>query len=289
MVPELIDKYVWLLQTLVNAGERGLTLQQIARRWEDRYGTPYARRTFNNHREAVAEIFGIEIGCHRSDFTYYIDAGSEALESDKTRAWLIDTFTVNSLLSLGKERLSGRVSVDEVPSGKKHLTDLMGAMLDCRTVRIEYRKYTGEGAEILHVEPYAVKEAAQRWYLVGRCLDRNALRVYGLDRIVRLETCRETFRMPEGFDVDELFAESYGVYLAGKDEVRTISFRCDSTQAKYLRDLPLHPSQVEVSTGKDGSVTFAMRAGINEALTMEFARLGSKVEVLAPETLRRTL
>ena len=72
MVAELIDKYIWLIQTLIDAGDRGLSLGEIADRWEDRYDEFYPRRTFNNHRAAIEEIFGIEIGCNRSTNRYYI-------------------------------------------------------------------------------------------------------------------------------------------------------------------------------------------------------------------------
>ena len=39
MVPELVGKYIFLVQTFVEAGERGLSLQEVSSRWEDRYGT----------------------------------------------------------------------------------------------------------------------------------------------------------------------------------------------------------------------------------------------------------
>ena len=67
MVSELIDKYIWLVQTFIDAGPGGLSLPEIAARWTARYGgADYPRRSFNNHREAVAEVFGIEIACNRS-------------------------------------------------------------------------------------------------------------------------------------------------------------------------------------------------------------------------------
>ena len=40
MITELIDKYIWLIQTFIDAGESGLTLDQVCTRWERRYGTP---------------------------------------------------------------------------------------------------------------------------------------------------------------------------------------------------------------------------------------------------------
>ena len=93
MVADLIDKYVWLIQLLSNAGLRGLTLEEIAISWKDRYGTEYPRRTFNNHRDAVAELFGVEINCDRKTNRYSLSE----VTSDKKQTvdWLINTFSVN--------------------------------------------------------------------------------------------------------------------------------------------------------------------------------------------------
>lgn len=286
MVSELIDKYLYLIRILTEAGERGLTLEQISDRWERRYDAAYPRRTFNNHREAVGDIFGIEIACRRGENVYYIPQGMDALDSDRTRSWLVDTFTVNSLLTLGRERLSGRVSVERIPSGQNHLAPIMSAMLSDRVLEITYKKYTGNSSETLHVEPYAVKEEQKRWYLVGQCRERGALRVYGLDRIGTVTETQESFKMPGGFDVDRLFSESFGMYLAEDGQAELIRFRTDTTQAKYLRDLPLHPSQTETGTDRDGMVCFAIRVAVNEALLMELTRLGSKIEIISPEPLR---
>ena len=107
MVPELIDKYIFLVQTFVEAGDRGLSLEEVSRRWEDRYGQAYPRRTFLNHRAAIEEVFGISIQCDRSTNRYRIDRGESAVDKREALDYLINTFTVNSLLTLGKERLSG--------------------------------------------------------------------------------------------------------------------------------------------------------------------------------------
>ena len=152
MVSELIDKYIWLVQTFIDAGERGLSLPEIADRWTARYGgEDYPRRSFNNHREAVAEVFGIEIACNRSTNRYYIDAGESAVDKRQSVDWLVNTFTVNNLLTLSKERLSGRVSVEDIPSGQKWLVSVMQAMLDNAGMELHYRKYLSEDEEIRHI------------------------------------------------------------------------------------------------------------------------------------------
>ena len=102
-------------------------------------------------------------------------------------AWLINTFTVNNMLSLGKERLSGRVSVEDIPSGHMYLTAVMEAMTEGNEIVIGYQKYTSSETDIYTIRPYAVKEFAKRWYIIGYCLERKGMRVYGLDRVKSLE------------------------------------------------------------------------------------------------------
>lgn len=284
MVTELLQKYIWLVQTFIRAGEKGLSLEEISAKWEDRFDSAYSRRTFNNHREAVEDVFGIRIDCNRSTNRYFVEYSEDVSDEDAERAWLINTFTVNNMLSLGKERLSGRVSVEDIPSGHNHLTSVMEAMTEGHVIRISYLKYTSSKADIYTLRPYAVKEFAKRWYIIGYCLERKALRVYGLDRVHSLDILEERFEMEKGFDVDELLATSFGIYLP-EEAAKTITFRTSATEAKYLRDLPIHSSQEEVSS--DGrTVTFSIFVCPNRNLIMEFCKYGDRLEVLSPESIR---
>ena len=208
-------------------------------------------------------------------------------DSDASAAWLINTFTVNEMLSLSRERLSGRVSVEDIPSGQRYLTAIIGAMTENSELKIAYRKYTSDEVSEYTLQPYAVKESARRWYLVAWCHEREAVRVYGLDRIVNLEHTGRQFRMPQDFDVDALFATNFGVYLSSERPVEIV-FKASVKEAGYLRDLPIHPSQKE--TGNDGErITFSIFVRPNESLLMELFRLGSRIEVVSPDPIREKL
>ena len=286
MVTELLQKYIWLVQTFIRAGERGLSLDEISTKWEDMWGNEYSRRTFNNHREAVFDVFGIQIGCNRSTNRYLIEYSESVSDENAETAWLINTFTVNNMLSLGKERLSGRVSVEDIPSGHRHLTGIMGAMTENFEIVINYQKYTSEEVSRYTLRPYAVKEFAKRWYLVAWCMERKAVRVYGLDRIKCLDITGNTFKMPKNFDVDEKFATSFGIYIPeGKGQ--TIVFRTTQKEANFLRDLPIHSSQKEISS--DEHVYFEIFVCPNEALIMEFCKHGARLEVMSPEIVREAV
>jgi predicted DNA-binding transcriptional regulator YafY len=249
-----------------------------------RFDSDYSRRTFNNHRAAVEEVFGIAIRCNRSTNRYFIKAGEDISDESAENAWLINSFTVNNMLRLSKENLQGRVSVEDIPSGHMHLTEVMEAMTENLEIVMEYHKYTSAESETLTIWPYAVKEFAKRWYIIAYCKERDGLRVYGLDRVKSMEVTGKKFRMKDGFDVDELFATSFGIYLPGRNG-QTITFRCSESEAKFLRDLPIHSSQEEV--GKDGqNVIFSIFICPDKNLIMEICKHGSRIEVLSPAEVR---
>ena len=287
MVTELLKKYIWLVQKFITAGERGLSLPEIQRDWKRKFGTEYPRRTFNNHREAVYEVFGIEIECDRSSSRYLIRHGDDISDKDANTGWLIDTFTVNSIVPLARERLSGRVSVENIPSGRKYLAPLMNAMQENNIVEISYRKYGAAAPDLRHVRPYGIKEVSLRWYLVGWAEERASCRVYALDRIERMKILPERFDMPAGFDIDTMFATSFGSYLSSEPGQKIV-FRAYGKEASYIRDLPLHHTQtVEKEDGN--STTFSIFVSPNTSLFLEFLRHGAGIEVLSPPHIREKM
>ena len=288
MITELVDKYVFLVQAFVEAGDRGLTYSEIKRKWENRYNQAYPRRSFINHRNAVTELFGIVITCDRSTNRYYIDRSESAVDHRAAVDYLINTFTVNSLLTLGKERLSGRVSVEDIPSGQTYLTSILQAMLENTTLKIGYRKYMSEESETRTIRPYAVKEFGKRWYVVAFSEQQKALRTYAMDRITALERTQEHFSMPEGFDVDTLFEASYGIYLPEDEKPVLVKLRTTLREAAYLHDLPLHPSQTLVEQAEDHCI-FALRVIPNPNFLMDLCARGDRLEVLEPQSLREAL
>lgn len=285
MVAELLRKYIWLVQTFIKAGNNGLSLDEIIRKWENYWYSDYSRRTFNNHREVIEEFFGIRIECNRSTRRYFIRYSEDVKDENAEAAWLINTFTVNNLLSLSKERLTGRVSVENIPSGQKYLTILIDVMSDNLEIEITYRKYTGTKEEHFKIRPYGIKELAKRWYLVGYCYERDSVRVYGLDRISLINVTDKKFDLPEQFNIDELFSSSFGVYLPGNNKAVDILFISTVKEAEYLKDLPLHHSQQIIEENSE-SVVFKIKVVPNEHLIMELCKRGDRIKVLEPKEVR---
>ena len=86
---------------------------------------------------------------------------------------------------------------------------LIGAASAIRTghrIRFRYQSHN-ETTSHREIEPFGLVHTDGRWYLIGHCLARQALRTFRLDRATHLEICPSTFHPPSGFDARRYLAE----------------------------------------------------------------------------------
>ena len=110
----LFKQYVWLVDTIRR--ERRISLADLSNRWsrtELSEGAALSRTTFNRHRAAVEEIFGITIGCDADNRYYIVD--SDLIHSDTVQEWMISTLTVSNIV--GEARgLHNRILLESIPT-----------------------------------------------------------------------------------------------------------------------------------------------------------------------------
>lgn len=68
-----------------------------------------------------------------------------------------------------------------------------------REIRFSYSSHDGTASR-RKIQPYAVLHTDGRWYLIGHCLSRKALRTFRLDRVEELEVSSSSFDPPARFD-----------------------------------------------------------------------------------------
>jgi predicted DNA-binding transcriptional regulator YafY len=69
-----------------------------------------------------------------------------------------------------------------------------------RRLTFAYQSHAGASSQ-REIEPYGVAHMDGRWYMVGRCLLRQALRTFRLDRISQPEIGEERFEPASDFDI----------------------------------------------------------------------------------------
>lgn len=168
------------------------------------------------------------------------------------------------------------------PQGNKglvHLPIILEALTAKRMLQISYRAFDSPIVN-RSVQPLQLREFNGLWYLVSRHTGTTKLVVYALDRlesvVVQLDAA------PDGYvDVDSYFQYTVGITVVanGKPPQKPVQFTVKEQQAKYLRILPLHPSQQEVVSDKR-SATFEIYVHWNHELKMKLLSFGD--QLIAP-------
>ena len=86
-----------------------------------------------------------------------------------------------------------------VTTSVEYLIRAASAIRSGRRIRFDYESHEGARSR-RQIEPYAVMHTDGRWYLIGYCLSRKAMRTFRLDRVSKLDIGAGTFRRPANFD-----------------------------------------------------------------------------------------
>ena len=250
--PKQFREYLWLINTIKKAHR--ITFAELSDKWADSDfggGVSLSRTTFNRHRDAVLDMFGIIIECDRiNGYEYYI-ANQEVLKENTVQNWLLTTLSVSNLLT---ESLSiqNRILLENIPSGGAVLQTVIKAMKDGFMISAEYRRYGVAEPKKFLMSPYCVKLFRQRWYAL--CRHRNGFfGVFSLDRFLRVELSEQRFEIDPDFDAAEYFSECFGIVSEVNAPAERIVLRAFDSERYFLRDLPLHHTQREIATTDDYS------------------------------------
>lgn len=281
------EKHIWLIDTIRRVGL--ISLEDISAKWQDceelSGGKPLLRCKFNRWRTAILMQFGINIECEKGgSYRYYID-NPEAIEEDKLKEWMIDSFALGNALADCKD-ISQRIVVDEIPSGRDYLAPLTSAMKENLCVNLTYQGF-GRKAYTFELEPYALRMHKNRWYLLGKG-NNGKIWLYGLDRVKGVEITDKKFSLPKDFHADEFFTRMYGAVLPNGKEVQRIVVRAYGDHVHYLRSLPMHCSQREILTNNDYT-DFEYYFAPTYDFLMSLLSMGSMVELLQPLDFRNEI
>lgn len=249
-LPLLFKEYIWLVETIYQA--RRITFAELNKRWKENgisAGNPLSRTSFNRHRSAILDMFGLIIECDRKDgYCYYIE-NPETLNENTVQNWMYSTLSVGNILdeNIG---IQHRILLESIPSGNDKLKQITTAMRENRCVSITYRKYGMTESNTFCAAPYCIKLFKRRWYVLvkkeksgSENKNEHLFAIYSLDRVEKIKVIQTKFEMDEDFDAASYFNDSFGVMVAKNIKVARIVLRTYGKEQYYMRDLPLHHTQ----------------------------------------------
>ena len=294
-MPSPIERRIWIMKIVHE--RKKITMaelnEEFSRAFDDERRIPpttFKRDLFEIGRSFNIYIEGVK---QRQDSYYYMVNPDDFDEGSITRLMvdrISDTLQVNAVIRKGKELDSvdfgERIQLEAYPSGEKHLSSVLNAIKDNAVIRFSYQGFWDNEEEYVLLQPYFVKMALRRWYVVGLRSDTNEMDGFCLDRIQQLAQTTERFTFPSDFDVRKYFQYSYGALIEKGIKVETVKIKVWEEQVKYLRSLPIHHSQEEIETASNYSI-FQFKIRPTYDFKMEILSHGSSWEVLTPAWFRK--
>ena len=283
MAKNLLNKYVWLVETIYKA--KKITIEEINQRWLDddlSEGKPLPLRTFHTWRQNIEQMFGLIIENEKGGhYYYYIQNADDLKDESSLRSWLFRTLSVSNMM-LDSVCIKDKILLEEVHDGREYLPVILESLKKNIVLKMTYQSFWRDEANTFEIEPYCLKAFKQRWYLIGHS---DKIRVYGLDRIQQLDLTDHSFDYPEDFKAEDYFEDSFGIIADQKVMVETIKLKVAAGQANYLRSLTLHQSQKEIERTDEYSI-FTVRLRPTFDFQQEILSMGSDIEVLSPKWFR---
>jgi hypothetical protein len=288
MAKNLLNKYVWLVETIYKA--KKISFEDINRRWMDNdmsEGKELPKRTFHNWRIAIEEMFGLIIENENCGQYRFFIQNADDLRNGSMRSWLFNTLTVSNLM-MESASIKDKILFEEIPDGQQFLPVILEALKKNTVLEMTYQSFWRDEANTFTVEPYCLKAFKQRWYLVARSPYLDKVMIYALDRVHELEPTALHFDYPEDFKAEEYFEDCFGIIADQSCKVETVKLKVAAGQANYLRTLTLHQTQKEIERNDEYSI-FTVRLRPTFDFRQEILTMGSDIEVLSPKWFRAEL
>jgi len=189
------------------------------------------------------------------------------------------------LVSIEREVMSFENNLDY--EGSKFITPLFNAIVNKRSLNVEYQDFKSPLPYSIAFHPYYLKQYNNRWFVFGyNEFNKSEYWNMALDRIKTIEESQAKY-IETYVDWEEYFYDLIGVTKKVGDELQTIKLWFSTSQAPYVITKPIHPSQKSKNTEDGLEVTICVVPNYElEKLILSF---GDSVKVLSPMSFQKTI
>lgn len=243
-----------------------------------------SKRQFQRDLKDIESIFEVEI---KFDFRRKIYAinDDENSEMSKRRMEALDVFNA---LKIGESSSQSIHFEKRKPQGTENFHGLLHAIKNQLQISFTYQKYWEDNITHRTVEPYALKEFRNRWYLLANDQKDNQVKSFAFDRLTELEITKKRFQSAGNFDVNEHYKFCFGIISPSDHELQEVILSFDPFQGKYIKSLPLHETQ-EVLVDNENEVLIRLKIYLTHDFLMEILSYGDNVKVIQPVSLIESL
>lgn len=248
---------------------------------DDTLNIGFSKRTLQRDIREIRNVFGIDIEYSKSLKGYYItQSDTENMNFQR----MIEAFDMFNSLNLAQD-LTPFIHLEKrKPQGTENLYGLLHAIKNKLQIKFLYQKFWEEKATARKVEPYALKEFKNRWYVMAKDSQDKNVKSFALDRLSNLEITNLTFMYPNTFSIEQTYRHCFGIISPIDDEPQEIILSFDPFQGKYIKTLPLHETQ-EILEDTEDELLVKLKLYVTHDLIMELLSFGDNMKVIKPKSL----
>lgn len=241
----------------------------------------FSKRTFQRDIKEISNVFGIDIEYSKSQKGYFI---SQNENENMNFQRMMEAFDMFNSLNLAHDLTSFIHLEKRRPKGTENLYGLLHAIKNRFKIKFNYQKFLDEELSYRVVEPYALKEFKNRWYIMAKETTGNNIKSFALDRLTNLDITNETYQYPDNYNVEHSYRYCFGIISPNDHEPQDIILSFDPFQGKYIKTLPLHDTQ-QVLEDNDEEMRIKLKLYLTHDLVMELLSFGDHMKVIEPKSL----
>lgn len=248
---------------------------------DDNLQIGFSKRTLQRDIKEIRNIFGIDIEFSKSNTGYFI---SQNETENMNFQRMMEAFDMFNSLNLAQD-LTPFIHLEKRrPQGTEHLYGLLHAIKNKLQIKFTYQKFWEEELSRRLVEPYALKEFKNRWYIMAKDSKDNNIKSFALDRLTNLEITNQSYQYPDNYSIEQSYRYCFGIISPNDEKPQDIILSFEPFQGKYIKTLPLHSTQ-QVLVDNDQEMKIKLKLCLTHDLLMELLSYGDNMKVIEPKSL----
>ncbi len=248
---------------------------------DDNLQIGFSKRTLQRDMKEIRNVFGIDIEYSKTNKGYYI---SQSETENMNFQRMIEAFDMFNSLNLAQD-LTPFIHLEKRrPQGTENLYGLLHAIKNNLKIKFTYHKFWEEEVSQRLVEPYALKEFKNRWYILAKDSKDNNIKSFALDRLTNLAITTQHYQYPDNYSIEQNYRYCFGIISPNGSDPQDIILSFDPFQGKYIKTLPLHETQ-EVLVDNDKETRIKLKLCLTHDLFMELLSFGANMKVIEPKKL----
>ena len=248
---------------------------------DDNLQIGFSKRTLQRDIKEIRNVFGIDIEYSKSQKGYFI---SQNENENMNFQRMMEAFDMFNSLNLAQDLTPFIYLEKRRPQGTENLYGLLHAIKNRLQIKFTYQKFWEEELSQRLVEPYALKEFKNRWYIMAKDSKDNNIKSFALDRLTNLEITNLNYQYPDNYSIEQSYRYCFGIISPNDEEPQDIILSFDPFQGKYIKTLPLHDTQ-QVLVDNDEEIKIKLKLCLTHDLVMELLSFGDNLKVIEPKSL----